>query len=104
MNPYLAFAAMVMAGLDGINNKIDPGLPLTHNLDELKPEELAKIHQLPTSLNKALNALEKDYKYLLAGGVFTEDLLESWISLKRKEVSEIRVRPTPYEFELYYHL
>ena len=104
MNPYLAFAAMLMAGIDGIKNKIDPGLPLTQNLDAMKPEELAKIHQLPTSLNKALNAMEKDHKYLLAGGVFTEDLLESWISLKRKEVTEIRVRPTPYEFELYYHL
>ncbi len=104
MNPYLAFAAMLMAGLDGIKNKIDPGLPLTHNLDEMKPEELAKIHQLPTSLSKALNAMEKDHQYLLAGGVFTEDLLESWIKLKRAEVTEIRVRPTPYEFELYYDL
>jgi glutamine synthetase len=104
MNPYLAFAAMLMAGIDGIKNKIDPGLPLTQNLDKMKPEEFAKIHQLPTSLTKALNALEEDHKYLLADGVFTEDLLESWITLKRAEVTEIRVRPTPYEFELYYDL
>ena len=102
MNPYLGYAAMVMAGIDGILNKIDPGLPLDVNLDEMAPAEFAKIHQLPTSLNKALNALEKDYDYLLKGGVFTEDLLENWVKLKRKEVSEIRVRPTPYEFEMYY--
>ncbi len=102
MNPYLAYPAMLMAGLDGIKNKIDPGLPLDKNLDELSPDELAQIHQLPTSLNKSLNALEGDYQYLLKGGVFTEDLLEAWIKLKRKEVTEIRVRPTPYEFEMYY--
>ncbi len=104
MNPYLGYAAMLMAGLNGIKNKIDPGLPLDENLDELSPEKLAGIHQLPTSLNKALNALEKDHDYLLAGGVFTEDLLENWIKLKRKEVTEIRVRPTPYEFETYYDI
>jgi glutamine synthetase len=102
MNPYLGYAAMLMAGIDGILNKIDPGLPLDVNLDEMAPAEFAKIHQLPTSLNKALNALEKDYDYLLKGGVFTEDLLENWVRLKRKEVTEIRVRPTPYEFEMYY--
>ncbi len=104
MNPYLAFAAMLMAGIDGIKNKIDPGQPLDRNLDELSPKELSKIHLLPTSLNKSLNALEQDYKYLLEDGVFTEDLLESWIKLKRKEVDEIRVRPTPYEFQKYYDL
>lgn len=104
MNPYLAYSAMVMAGLDGIKHKIDPGTPLDKNLDMLPKEELAKIHHLPTSLNKALNALEEDYAYLMAGGVFTEDLLENWIRLKRKEVSEIRVRPTPYEFQMYYDI
>ena len=104
MNPYLAFAAMVLAGVDGIKNKIDPGLPLDKNLDTVSKEELAKIHQLPTSLNKALNALEIDNAYLLAGGVFTEDLLENWIKIKRDEVSKIRVRPTPFEFEMYYDL
>jgi len=102
MNPYLGYAAMLMAGLDGIKNKIDPGLPLDRNLDELTEAEFAEIHQLPTSLNKALNALERDNDYLLDSGVFTEDLLESWARLKRKEVTEIRVRPTPYEFETYY--
>ena len=104
MNCYLAFAAMLMAGLDGIKNKIDPGPALDKNLDALPPDELAQIHKLPTSLAKALNAMEQDYDYLLEGGVFTEDLLEHWIKLKRKEVDEIRVRPTPYEFELYYDL
>jgi len=104
MNPYLAFGAMLMAGIDGIKNKIDPGLPLDKNLDELPPEELARIHQLPTSLNKALIALEGDTDYLLKGGVFTEDLIESWLKLKRREVHEMRVRPTPYEFQMYYDL
>lgn len=103
MNPYLAYAAMVMAGIDGIKHKIDPGLPFDRNLDELSETELAGIHQLPTSLTKALNALEEDSGFLLQGGVFTEDLLENWIALKRKEVTQIRVRPTPHEFELYYN-
>jgi len=102
MNPYLGYASMLMAGLDGIRNKIDPGLPFDANLDELTPEELAKIHQLPTSLNKALDCLEADHAYLLEGGVFTEDLIQSWVKIKRKEVMEIRIRPTPYEFEMYY--
>lgn len=104
MNPYLAFAAMLMAGIDGIKRKIDPGPPLNKNLDQLTVEESAAIHRLPTSLNKALLALEKDYSYLLEGGVFTEDLLENWIRLKRKEVDQIRIRPTPYEFETYYNI
>ncbi len=102
MNPYLGYASMLMAGIDGIMNKIDPGLPLDVNLDTLSLEELAEIHQLPTSLSKALNALEADHEFLLRGGVFTEDLIENWVKLKRKEVTEIRVRPTPYEFEMYY--
>jgi glutamine synthetase len=102
MNPYLAYSAMVMAGIDGIKNKIDPGLPLDRNLDELSTEELEQMHQLPTSLTKAINALEADHDYLLEGGVFTPDLIETWIRLKRKDVEEIRVRPTPYEFEMYY--
>ena len=103
MNPYLGYAAMLMAGIDGIRKKIDPGLPLDKNLDEISAEELAGIHQLPTSLTKALNALEIDYDYLLEGGVFTTDLFENWIKLKRKEVDQIRIRPTPYEFEVYYN-
>ena len=103
MNPYLAYAALLMAGIDGIKNKIDPGHPLDKNLDNLTPEELKDIHLLPTSLTKALNALEKDHDFLLESGVFTEDLLESWIKIKRKEVDQIRIRPTPYEFEMYYN-
>jgi len=104
MNPYLGYAAMLMAGIDGIKRKIDPGLPRDENLDQLPKEELAKIHQLPTSLAKALKALERDHDYLLQGGVFTEDLLENWMNLKRKEVSDIRIRPTPYEFQMYYDI
>jgi glutamine synthetase len=104
MNPYLGYTAMLMAGLDGIKNKIDPGLPFDKNLDQLPPDELAQIHQLPTSLTKALNALEADHDYLLEGGVFTEDLLEHWVNLKRQDVAAIRIRPTPYEFQLYYDI
>jgi len=103
MNPYLAYAAMLMAGINGIQNKTDPGLPLDKNLDRLSKRELTRIPHLPTSLTKALDALEQDNEYLLSGGVFTEDLLESWIELKRKEVDAVRVRPTPHEFELYYN-
>ena len=102
MNPYLAYAAMLMAGLDGIKNKIDPGMPLDKNLEQLSEKELAKIPHLPTSLTKALDALERDNDYLQQGGVFTEDLLENWVKIKRKEVADIRVRPTPHEFEMYY--
>ena len=102
MNPYLGYAAMLMAGIDGIKRKLDPGLPLTKNLDKLSPEELSKIHLLPTSLTKALNALEADHSYLLQGGVFTEDLIANWVDLKRQDVAAIRTRPTPYEFQLYY--
>jgi len=103
MNPYLAYAAMLMAGIDGIQNKIDPGVPLDKNLDELSESELSNIHPLPTSLTKTLDALERDHDYLLTAEVFTEDLLENWIKLKRTEVDAIRVRPTPHEFELYYN-
>lgn len=102
MNAYLAYAAMLMAGLDGIARKLDPGQPLERNLEELPVAERMEVHQLPTSLNKALNALIADHKYLLQGGVFTEDLLVNWMNLKRTDVQEIRSRPTPYEFEMYY--
>ncbi len=101
-NPYLAYSAMLMAGLDGIKNKIDPGQPVDKNLTNLPKKELAKIPLLPISLTKALDALENDYDFLLQGGVFTEDLIESWIDLKRKDVEEIRIRPHPWEFHLYY--
>ena len=101
-NPYLAYAAMLMAGIDGIKNKIDPGRPIDKDMTHMPEKELKKIPLLPTSLTKALDALRRDYKFLLEGGVFTEDLIKSWIKLKRKDVDEIRIRPTPWEFHLYY--
>jgi glutamine synthetase len=102
---YLAFSAMLMAGLDGIQNKIDPGEPMDKNLYDLEPEEAANIPTLPGSLEQALNNLEADHQFLLKGGVFTEDLIEAWISYKRaNEVDAIRVRPHPYEFFMYYDL
>ncbi|MDY6898780.1 MAG: type I glutamate--ammonia ligase [Cyanobacteriota bacterium] len=102
-NPYLAFAAMLCAGLDGIKNKIDPGAPLDKNIYELSPEELAKVPSTPGSLDLALEALEKDHDFLTQGGVFTEDFIENWISYKLDtEVNPMRLRPHPYEFSLYY--
>ena len=102
-NPYLAFAAMLMAGLDGIQNRIDPGRPMDEDLFELPEEELAKIPHVPHSLDEALDALEEDHEFLLKGGVFTEDLIETWIEYKRKEeADQIRLRPHPWEFALYY--
>ena len=101
-NPYLCYTALLMAGLDGILNKIDPGEPMDKNLYELPPEEHAKIPQMPGSLDEALNHLEKDHEFLLKGDVFTRDFLEMWISHKRKEADAIRLRPHPYEFYLYY--
>ncbi|HHW13663.1 MAG TPA: type I glutamate--ammonia ligase [Firmicutes bacterium] len=102
-NPYLAFAALLMAGLDGIQNRIDPGPPTDTNLYELGPE--AKIPSLPGTLEGALDALEADKDFLLKGGVFTEDLLQTWIDYKRtKEVEAVRMRPHPYEFALYYDI
>lgn len=104
-NPYLAFAAMLMAGLDGIENKIDPGEALDKDLYELPAEELAKVPQMPGSLDKALDNLEKDHAFLLKGNVFTEDALETWMAYKRKnEVDALRLRPHPYEFFLYYDI
>ncbi|MCC6647584.1 MAG: type I glutamate--ammonia ligase [Polyangiaceae bacterium] len=102
-NPYLAFAAMMMAGLDGIQNKIDPGDPLEKDIYSLSPEELAKVPHMPGSLDEALDALEKDHEFLLRGDVFTKDLIETWIEYKReREADAIRLRPVPYEFVLYY--
>jgi len=104
-NPYLAFSAMLMAGLDGIENKIDPGEPLDKDIYELGPEELASVPQMPGSLEEALNNLEADHEFLLKGDVFTEDALLTWISYKReREVDELRQRPHPYEFFLYYDI
>jgi glutamine synthetase len=102
-NPYLAFSAMLMAGLDGIENKINPGEPAEKDLYDLEAKEAAKIRTMPGSLDEALTNLEKDHKFLLKGGVFTEDLIEAWIGYKRsKEVDPMRLRPHPFEFFLYY--
>ena len=102
-NPYLAFAAMLMAGLDGIQNKIDPGEPLDKNLYDLEPEEAASIPQTPGSLSDALDALAADHDFLLKGDVFTEDVIETWIEYKREnEVDAINQRPHPHEFALYF--
>jgi glutamine synthetase len=104
-NPYLAFSAMLMAGLDGIENKINPGEPAEKDLYDLEAKEMAKIRTMPGSLDEALTALEKDHQFLLKGGVFSEDLIEAWIGYKRaKEVDPMRLRPHPYEFFLYYDL
>jgi glutamine synthetase len=102
-NPYLAFSAMLMAGLDGIQNRLDPGNPVNEDLFELPPEELAQIKSVPSSLEDALDALERDHEFLLKGGVFTEDLIETWIAYKRQEeADQVRLRPHPWEFALYY--
>ncbi len=104
-NPYLSFAACVMAGLDGVQNKIDPGEPIDKDLYELEPEEAAKVKQLPGSLDKVLDALEADHAFLLKGNVFTPDLIDTWIDYKRKhEVDPIRLRPHPWEFALYFDI
>ncbi len=102
-NPYLAFAAMMLAGLDGILNRIDPGEPLDKDIYDLSPEELKNVPTLPASLDRALEALEADYSFLLKGNVFSETLIDRWIRYKRtKEVDVIRMRPTPMEFQLYF--
>ena len=101
-NPYLCYTALMMAGLDGVLNKIDPGEPMDKNLYELPPEELAKIPTVPASLGAALDCLEADHEFLLKGDVFTKDFLEMWVAHKRKEHDAIRLRPHPYEMFLYY--
>jgi glutamine synthetase len=104
-NPYLAFSAMLMAGLDGIENKIDPGAAVEGDLYEMTPEELSRIKTMPGSLDEALENLSVDHAFLLKGGVFTKDVIETWISYKReKEVDALRLRPHPYEFFLYYDI
>jgi glutamine synthetase len=101
-NPYLCFAALLLAGLDGVLNKIDPGEPMDKNMYELPPAELAKVPQVPASLVEALDYLEDDHDFLLKGDVFTSDFLEMWISHKHKEADALRLRPHPYELYLYY--
>ncbi len=101
-NPYLCYAALLMAGLDGVLNKIHPGEPMDKNLYELPPEEHAKIPQMPGSLEEALQHLKSDHDFLLKGDVFTRDFLDMWIEHKTKEHDAVRLRPHPYEFFLYY--
>ncbi|MFW6031798.1 MAG: type I glutamate--ammonia ligase, partial [Phycisphaeraceae bacterium] len=102
-NPYLAFAAMTMAAIDGIRKQIDPGEPLDKDLSDLAPEEAESISSIPTDLPDALDALERDHAYLLEGGVFTEDVIRYWIKYKREnEVAALRQRPHPFEFCMYF--
>ena len=102
-NPYLAFSAMVLAGLDGIQNRIDPGDALDKDIYDLPPEELANVPSTPGSLNEALKALQDDHEYLLKGNAFTEDVIETWITYKTdKEIKPMALQPHPYEFSLYY--
>ncbi len=104
-NGYMAFAAMLMAGLDGIQNKIDPGEPLDKNIYSLTPEELANVPSTPSSLAEALDALEEDHEFLTKGDVFTEKCIQDWIEYKREnEVDPVRLRPHPHEFELYFDI
>jgi glutamine synthetase len=104
-NPYLAFSAQLLAGLDGIRNRIEPAEPVDKDLYELPPEEHAQINQVPGSLPEVLAALEADHDYLTEGDVFTADLIETWIDFKRtREVDPLRMRPAPHEFELYYDI
>jgi glutamine synthetase len=102
-NPYLAFSAMLMAGLDGIENKIDPGRPLDKDIYSLAAEELASVPTMPGSLEEALNHLEGDSEFLMKGDVFTEDAVRTWIEYKRdREHKPVSIRPHPHEFELYF--
>ena len=102
-NPYLAFSAMMMAGLDGIRNKVEPPEPIDKDLYELPPDEAKAVQQVPGSLEKVLDTLENDHEYLLEGGVFTEDLIETWLDYKRStEIDALRLRPHPHEFAMYF--
>ncbi|MCU1429970.1 MAG: glutamine synthetase [Actinomycetia bacterium] len=104
-NPYLAFSAMLMAGLDGIQNRIEPPTPVDRDLYDLPPEELAKVPQVPGSLSESLAALEKDHAFLLKGDVFTPDVIDTWISFKKSnEIEHVQLRPHPWEFYLYYDI
>lgn len=103
-NPYLAFSAMMMAGLDGIRNKLDAGGPMDKNLYELSAKELKKVPTVCASLEEALHALESEHKFLLEGDVFSKDFIETYIKLKMEEVTRLRATPHPLEFEMYYSL
>jgi len=102
-NPYITFAALMMAGLDGIQNRIDPGEPLDKDIYDLPPEELKNVPSLPGTLDEALIALEADHDFLLKGDVFSKAMIERWIAYKReKEIAPLRLRPHPLEFSMYY--
>jgi glutamine synthetase len=104
-NPYLAFAAMLMAGLDGVQSKLNPGEPLDKDIYDLTPEEMKSVPSMPASLDEALDCLEDDHAFLTKGDVFTEELIETFIDYKRKnEADAVRLRPHPYEFALYYDI
>jgi glutamine synthetase len=104
-NPYLAFAAMLMAGLDGVQNRIDPGEPLDKNIYDLSPEEARNVRQVPGSLEESLHALEEDHGFLRKGDVFTGDVVDTWIAYKReREIDPVRLRPHPWEFHLYFDI
>jgi glutamine synthetase len=104
-NPYLAFSAMLLAGIDGIKNKIEPHEPVDKDLYELPPDEHADIPTVPATLNAVMDSLEADHEFLLEGGVFTGDLIETWIDYKRtNEIQPVALRPHPHEFELYYDI
>jgi glutamine synthetase len=104
-NPYLAFSAMLMAGLDGIRNRITPPEPIDKDLYDLEPEDKHEIKNTPGSLDEVLSALQADHQFLLQGGVFTQDVIDTWIDYKRgREAEQIALRPHPYEFYLYYDI
>jgi glutamine synthetase len=104
-NAYLAFAAMLMAGLDGVESRLDPGEPLDKDIYALSPAELSKVPSVPGSLEGALNALENDHEFLTKGDVFTQDVIETWLEYKRgREIDPVRLRPHPYEFKLYFDI
>jgi len=104
-NPYFAFSAILMAALDGIENKIDPGQPMDKDIYDLPPEELKNVPTTARSLAESLDHLESDYEFLLRGDVFTSDVIEMWLRYKReREVEAMRMRPHPYEFCLYYDM
>ena len=103
-NPFLAFSAQLMAGLDGVVNHIEPPAPVDKDLYELPPEEHDGIKQVPSSLGEALQALEEDHDFLMQGDVFTSDLIETWLNLKHEEMDMARLAPTPLEYELYFHI
>ncbi|RTQ60491.1 type I glutamate--ammonia ligase, partial [Listeria monocytogenes] len=103
-NPYMAFAALLLAGLDGIQNKIEPPAPVDKDIYELPPEEHAAMDHVPGNLGAVLDNLEADHEFLLAGDVFTPDLIEPWVELKRCDPAALQQRPHPYEFDLYYDI